>query len=84
MKTDKRVSKLECPECGKSFKRVLDSRKVGVGVRRRRECVNGHRHTTHERFVGDYKEIADATLSAQVVIDLLRDFASQLERKIER
>ncbi len=79
----KRVCRLQCPECGESSLKVIDSRKVGIGVRRRRECVNGHRHTTHEQAVNDYSEIQDARLSAQVVVDLLRDFATHLEKKMQ-
>lgn len=38
-----------CPECGRKSSRLLDSRDVTDGRRRRRECVScGHRFSTVE------------------------------------
>jgi len=39
-----------CPYCQEGDSRVLDTRKVGTGIRRRRECLRcGQRFTTYER-----------------------------------
>lgn len=41
---------MRCPYCGDMESRVIDSRPVGEGVRRRRKCVHcGARFTTYER-----------------------------------
>ena len=40
--------KLPCPDCGAPLKKVIDSRRGEDAIRRRRECVNGHRATTYE------------------------------------
>ena len=41
---------MRCPYCGETESRVIDSRPVGEGVRRRRKCSNcGARFTTYER-----------------------------------
>ena len=40
---------MRCPECGSDRLQVVDSRDSPDGVRRRRECANGHRFTTYER-----------------------------------
>ena len=41
---------MRCPFCGASDSRVLDTREVGDGIRRRRECqACGQRFTTYER-----------------------------------
>jgi transcriptional repressor NrdR len=42
---------MKCPHCGYSDSKVLDSRDVDDGVRRRRQCLscNG-RFTTYERI----------------------------------
>lgn len=41
---------MDCPYCGNAT-RVIDSRPINDGVRRRRQCVGeGHRFTTHERL----------------------------------
>jgi transcriptional repressor NrdR len=40
-----------CPYCGFEDSKVVDSRSVGDGIRRRRECLKcGARFTTYERF----------------------------------
>lgn len=41
-----------CPVCRDPMNAVLDSRqqREGTEIRRRRECVNGHRFTTYERI----------------------------------
>lgn len=42
---------MRCPYCGEMESRVIDSRPVGEGVRRRRKCANcGARFTTYERL----------------------------------
>ncbi len=39
-----------CPFCGAADSRVIDTRQVGDGIRRRRECQHCHqRFTTYER-----------------------------------
>jgi transcriptional repressor NrdR len=41
---------MKCPFCGKKDTRVVDTREVGEGVRRRRECKSCHqRFTSYER-----------------------------------
>jgi len=41
---------MRCPFCGDNDSRVLDTREVGDGIRRRRECqACGQRFTTYER-----------------------------------
>lgn len=40
---------LRCPECGTDRLQVVDSREAPDAVRRRRECIEGHRFTTYER-----------------------------------
>ena len=40
---------MKCPFCGSSESRVVDTREVGDGIRRRRECQScGQRYTTYE------------------------------------
>jgi len=42
---------MRCPYCGELKSRVIDSRPMGDGVRRRRKCANcGARFTTYERI----------------------------------
>ena len=41
---------MKCPYCGESDTRVIDTREVGEGIRRRRECQGcQQRFTTYER-----------------------------------
>jgi len=41
---------MQCPHCGTSDSRVIDTRQVENGIRRRRECVACHeRFTTYEQ-----------------------------------
>jgi transcriptional repressor NrdR len=41
---------MKCPYCGRKHTRVIDTREVGEGIRRRRECRNcQQRFTTYER-----------------------------------
>ncbi len=45
---------MRCPQCQCQDDKVVDSRTVkeGIGVRRRRECMNcGHRYTTYESII---------------------------------
>jgi transcriptional regulator NrdR family protein len=44
--------KLKCPECG-AWTEILETKQIRNTntIRRRRECGNGHRLTTHETFV---------------------------------
>lgn len=40
-----------CPSCGNCDSKVIDSREVNEGIRRRRQCLHcGHRFTTYERL----------------------------------
>jgi len=42
---------MNCPYCGHSQDRVIDSREVNDGIRRRRQCLGcGERFTTYERL----------------------------------
>jgi transcriptional repressor NrdR len=42
---------MTCPKCNSTESRVVDSRPVPNGVRRRRECERcGQRFTTHEHL----------------------------------
>ena len=42
---------MNCPYCGYHDSKVIDSREVNEGIRRRRECLNcGSRFTTYERL----------------------------------
>lgn len=44
---------MQCPFCGSSSHRVVDSREAGDAIRRRRECEHcGERFTTYERAEG--------------------------------
>lgn len=41
---------MKCPLCGSSESKVIDSRSLGDGIRRRRQCLKcNSRFTTHER-----------------------------------
>lgn len=41
---------MKCSYCGEADSRVVDSRHIGDGIRRRRQCLNcGARFTTYER-----------------------------------
>lgn len=43
---------IKCPLCGNQESKVIDSRGVGDGIRRRRQCLScGRRYTTNERIV---------------------------------
>jgi len=42
---------MNCPYCGHSEDKVIDSREVNDGIRRRRQCLGcGERFTTYERL----------------------------------
>jgi transcriptional repressor NrdR len=42
---------IKCPRCGETESKVIDSRSVENGIRRRRECIScGGRYTTCERI----------------------------------
>lgn len=59
---------IACPDCGAYMTRTVDSRANEHGVRRRRECANGHRFTTQEMF-GDVREL-ERPVSKNGVLDL--------------
>jgi len=43
---------MKCPFCGEAQSRVVDTREVGDGIRRRRECQHcNQRYTTYEQVV---------------------------------
>jgi len=43
---------MKCPFCGAAQSRVVDTREVGEGIRRRRECqLCNQRYTTYEQVV---------------------------------
>lgn len=41
--------RLACEQCGAPVGIVIDTRHLADGIRRRRECRNGHRVTTYEK-----------------------------------
>jgi transcriptional repressor NrdR len=42
---------MNCPHCGHEESKVIDSRGIGIGIRRRRECLKcAARFTTYERI----------------------------------
>ncbi len=42
---------MNCPYCGYHDSRVIDSRNINEGIRRRRQCLKCHaRFTTYERL----------------------------------
>jgi transcriptional repressor NrdR len=46
---DEKEDRMPCPFCGAGDSRVIDTRQVGDGIRRRRECQRCHqRFTTYE------------------------------------
>lgn len=46
---------LPCPECGSNQSRVTDSRANETGIRRRRQCINGHRFSTQEILLTEWQ-----------------------------
>jgi len=45
---------MKCPYCGFQDSKVVDSRSIDDGIRRRRQCLHCHtRFTTYERFHAD-------------------------------
>jgi transcriptional repressor NrdR len=45
---------MECPHCGKSQHKVIDTRDAGDAIRRRRQCEEcGQRFTTYENVAAD-------------------------------
>lgn len=69
---------LPCPECGGDLLRVKDTRFVNGRLRRRRECLAGHRATTYELLATDPAPIAAAI--ADVEAGMRRLFAVVEER----
>ena len=74
---------MECPYCG-GPSRVVDSRPIPEGIRRRRECQRcGRRFTTHERLApaelrvvkqpGRPPELFDGAKIARAVLRVARD-----------
>ena len=47
-KSTPRPTGIPCPECGDDRAVITDSRPADGHYRRRRQCANGHRFTTHE------------------------------------
>lgn len=48
---------MNCPKCGYGFSKVIDSRIIDYGKKRRRECVGcGERYNCVEIFEEDYKK----------------------------
>ena len=62
-----RAKKFPCPECGGPLRAVIDSRSAPNGVRRRRECVKGHRFTTLETVIEHTKQGRTVILSNKPV-----------------
>lgn len=64
---------MRCPQCRKTSK-VLETRPCAHGMRRRRECLMGHRFTTFE-MIGDDAEANRTRLLASISpeLDALQD-----------
>lgn len=45
---------MNCPTCGRATS-VLATRKTPDATARQRECTQGHRFVTHERFADDQR-----------------------------
>lgn len=60
---------LVCPKCQQRSTSVVDSRpdQKGEHIRRRRECVCGHRFTTLEISAEAFERIRAATLALELV-----------------
>lgn len=57
---------MKCPKCRKSA-RVIDTRKIQLGIRRRRECNLRHRFTTYEIDSSMVSRLADAAIRLEGV-----------------
>ena len=54
---------MNCPNCGYAFSRVVDSRNICNGKKRRRECVGcGERYNCIEVSEAEYRKMKDAIL----------------------
>lgn len=61
---DKSHRSIACPVCGCKKNGCIDSRSPGDGkyIRRRRVCTKGHRFTTREVVIPDFRELSDKEL----------------------
>lgn len=69
---------LKCPECGQSGSCVTDCRGNEAGIRRRRQCSNGHRFTTQEIVLSEWQTqieeaVDEVMLAAIKAVEHARD-----------
>jgi hypothetical protein len=68
-----RSNKSECPSCGKPAFRVIESRKIPEGTRRRRECEKCFfRNTRFEITDEAYKELKELRIAIKHIKDSLK------------
>jgi hypothetical protein len=72
---------MNCPQCRLRSK-VIETRPSAFGLRRRRECLKGHRFTTFE-MVGDDAEANRTRLLASISpeLDALQDAIDRLRAR---
>lgn len=69
---------MRCPRCRKTSK-VLETRPCAHGMRRRRECLVGHRFTTFEMIGDDAEAMRDrALMIVAPELDALQDAIDRL------
>lgn len=62
---------IECPECGDPLSNVVDTTPALGRIRRRRECLSGHRVTTVEFIAGDIDGVLEAADTVRASVDAL-------------
>jgi len=75
-----------CPEC-QSRTRVIDSRPISTGVRRRRRCASGHAFTTYERSLHQAAPALPVSVPPALVVafrEAVAQFAGMPRRDILR
>ena len=64
---------MNCPKCGYGFSKVIDSRIIDFGKKRRRECVGcGARYNAIEILEEDYQNI-------MMVVRKMKSLTKELE-----
>jgi hypothetical protein len=61
-----RANGIQCTACGRKKLKVVDSRSIPSGIRRRRECVCGKRITTYEIQLPDLSTMFRDRLTAVI------------------
>lgn len=65
---------MNCPKCNSNQVYVTDSRRKEGTVHRRRECQDcGHRYTTVEVDVGEYKSLKEKAKMLRWMMNNLKD-----------